>query len=166
MTVRHTRIASPLGELTVVADGDALTALYFPGHLRMPPRETFGPREDAAFPGTRRQLAEYFAGERTVFDLPLAPRGGAFRQRVWSLLRAIPYGETRTYGDLARELGSPGLAQAVGTANGSNPLSIVVPCHRVVGADGTLTGFAGGLHRKRFLLALEEPPAATADRLF
>jgi len=162
----HALLDSPLGDLTVVAEGGALTALYFPGHLRMPPPGTFGPRDDAAFAAVRDQLAEYFAGERTSFDLPLAPRGGDFQQRVWRLLRAIPYGETRTYGDLARELGDPALAQAVGAANGRNPLSIVVPCHRVVGAGGSLTGFAGGLSRKRFLLTLEEPAPTTAGRLF
>ncbi|EST29020.1 hypothetical protein N566_22625 [Streptomycetaceae bacterium MP113-05] len=162
----HALLPSPLGDLTLVAEGDALTALYFPGHLRMPQPGTFGPRDDAALAVAGRQLEEYFAGERTAFDLPLAPRGGDFQQDVWRLLRAIPYGATRTYGDLARELGDPALAQAVGAANGRNPLSIVVPCHRVVGADGTLTGFAGGLAAKRFLLTLEEPAPATDGRLF
>jgi methylated-DNA-[protein]-cysteine S-methyltransferase len=163
MNTRHTILDSPVGELTVVADGDALTGLYFPGHLRMPDPAGFGPREDAAFEETARQVAEYFTGGRTEFDLPLAPHGGAFELRVWELLRAIPYGETRSYGDLARELGDPALAQAVGSANGRNPISIVVPCHRVVGADGSLTGYAGGLDRKRYLLDLEAPVAA---RLF
>lgn len=173
MNIRHTMLDSPLGELTVVADGDALTGLYFPGHVRGPDPATFGPREDTAFAETvfqetlfqetERQLAEYFSGERTAFDLPLAPRGGAFELRVWELLREIPYGETRSYGDLARELGDPSLAQAVGSANGRNPISVIVPCHRVVGADGSLTGYAGGLDRKRYLLDLEAPVAA---RLF
>lgn len=163
MDTRHTILDSPLGGLTVVADGDALTGLYFPGHQRRPDPATFGPLVHTGFEETARQLAEYFAGERTGFDLPLAPHGGEFEQRVWGLLRTIPYGETRSYGDLARELGEAGLAQAVGTANGRNPISVVVPCHRVVGADGSLTGYAGGLDRKRFLLELEEPAGA---RLF
>jgi methylated-DNA-[protein]-cysteine S-methyltransferase len=114
----------------------------------------------------KRQLSEYFAGERTVFTLPLAPHGDAFQLKVWELLRTIPYGQTRSYGQLARELGDPHLAQAVGYANGRNPISIVVPCHRVVGADGSLVGYAGGLERKRFLLELEEPPEAKAAKLF
>lgn len=104
----------------------------------------------------REQLAEYFAGGRRLFDLPLAPRGTDFQQRVWLRLRDIPYGQTRSYGQVAAELGlEPGAARAVGLANGANPLSIVVPCHRVVGSDGSLTGFGGGLERKRFLLDLE-----------
>ena len=115
---------------------------------------------------TEEQLNEYFAGARREFDLPLAPRGEPFQRRVWDLLGTIPYGETRSYGDLARELGDVGYAQAVGAANGRNPIAVVVPCHRVIGADGSLTGYAGGLERKRSLLALEEPAAADAGRLF
>ncbi|UCM91090.1 methylated-DNA--[protein]-cysteine S-methyltransferase [Streptomyces marincola] len=166
MATTHTVLDSPLGALTVVAADGALTGLYFEGHLRMPPAGSLGERDERGFEDARVQLAEYFAGRRTRFDLPLAPRGNAFQQRVWELLRGIPYGETRSYGALARELGDPGLAQAVGAANGRNPVSIVVPCHRVVGADGSLTGYAGGLDRKRFLLALEEPAHAKAARLF
>ncbi|HET9633327.1 MAG TPA: methylated-DNA--[protein]-cysteine S-methyltransferase, partial [Terrabacter sp.] len=112
------------------------------------------------------QLDAYFSGSLTTFDLPLAPRGDAFHQRVWALLREIPYGETRSYGQLATALGDRNLAQAVGTANGRNPIAIVVPCHRVIGADGSLVGYAGGLDRKRFLLALEEPSADVSGRLF
>jgi methylated-DNA-[protein]-cysteine S-methyltransferase len=170
MTRRHTTIDSPLGELTLVADGGALVGLYFPRHWYRPGDSTLGPKVDAAsdpvFAVAARQLGEYFAGERTEFDLPLAPRGDDFHQRVWALLREIPYGETRSYGDLARALGDRNLAQAVGTANGRNPIGIVVPCHRVIGADGSLVGYAGGLDRKRFLLALEEPPADEGGRLF
>ncbi|WP_326595493.1 methylated-DNA--[protein]-cysteine S-methyltransferase [Streptomyces sp. NBC_01803] len=165
--VVHTVIDSPVGGLTVVAgEGGALTGLYFEGHLRGPAPEATGVRADAEFADVRAQLAEYFAGERTRFDVPLAPRGNAFQQAVWRLLRDIPHGERRSYGDLARELGDPALAQAVGAANGRNPVSIIVPCHRVVGADGGLTGYAGGLDRKRFLLDLEEPAAVQAGRLF
>lgn len=154
-TRRHTELDSPLGPLTVVADGDAIVGLYFPGHLRRPAVDTFGPRTDRGFDEVRRQLADYLAGTRTAFDLPLAPVGDAFRQLVWTLLRQIPYGETRTYGQLATALGDRNLAQAVGSANALNPISIIVPCHRVVAANGDLTGFAGGLERKRWLLDLE-----------
>lgn len=173
--VRHTVLPSPLGPLTVVgeedarAGGGALTGVYFEGHLRGPSPARLGPRDDdrPEFTALGRQLDEYFAGDRTVFDVPLAPRGEPFRQRVWALLRQIPYGQTRSYGQLARELGDPALAQAVGSANGRNPLSVIVPCHRVVGADGSLTGYAGGLERKRFLLELEGADSVTRTaRLF
>ncbi|CAM05198.1 methylated-DNA-[protein]-cysteine S-methyltransferase [Saccharopolyspora erythraea NRRL 2338] len=166
MSTVHAAIDSPVGELTAVATDGALVGLYFEDHRRRPGDESMGPRVDTGFEETERQLGEYFAGERTTFDLPLAPRGDEFHQRVWELLTRIPYGETRTYGDLARELGGVGYSQAVGAANGRNPLSVIVPCHRVVGADGKLTGYAGGLERKRFLLALEEPSEAKEGRLF
>ena len=166
MSVRHTVVDSPVGELTLVADGDALIGLYFDGHRRKPRLDGLGPRDDRGFGEAVRQLNEYFAGERTEFDLPLAPRGSEFELKVWGLLTKIPFGETRTYGQLAAELGDPGAAQAVGNANGWNPISIVVPCHRVIGASGGLTGYAGGVDRKRFLLGLEEPPADEDGRLF
>jgi methylated-DNA-[protein]-cysteine S-methyltransferase len=166
MTRVHTVFGSPLGELTLVAEDGALSALYFPGHKRLPEPSAFGPHSEDGFGEAKRQLAEYFAGERTAFTLPLAPQGDPFQLKVWELLRQIPYGQTRSYGQLARELGGPQLAQAVGNANGRNPISIVVPCHRVVGADGSLVGYAGGLERKRFLLELEEVPDARAARLF
>lgn len=166
MSTTHTVIDSPLGELTVVATDDSLVGVYFDGHTHRPHNAMFGHRVDTGFEETRRQLDEYFAGERTRFALPLAPRGDTFQRRVWSLLTEIPYGETRTYGDLARELGNPGAARAVGAANGRNPLGVIVPCHRVIGADGSLTGYAGGLERKRFLLGLEEPAQTKAGRLF
>ena len=162
----HAVVDSPVGELTLVGDGDALTGVYFPEHVRRPDLETFGPRDDGAFPAARRQLAEYFAGNRRTFELTLGPRGNAFQQKVWAQLAQIPYGETRTYGRLAIALGDPALARAVGAANGQNPLSIIVPCHRVVGANGKLTGYAGGLQRKAFLLELETPDAGPAGRLF
>lgn len=165
-TRTHTVVDSPIGPLTVVNHDGALAGLYFPGHLRMPPVSSFGERTDDGFAVVREQLDEYFAGTRTSFDLPLDPQGDAFKQKVWALLREIPFGETRTYGALATELGDRNLAQAVGHANALNPISIVQPCHRVVGADGALTGFAGGLERKRFLLDLEAPPAEEAGRLF
>ena len=121
---------------------------------------------DDGFEAVEKQLGEYFAGTRREFDLELAPRGSAFERQVWALLTKIPFGETRTYGQLAAELGDPGAAQAVGNANGWNPISVIVPCHRVVGTSGSLTGYAGGLTRKRFLLSLEEPPADEVGRLF
>jgi methylated-DNA-[protein]-cysteine S-methyltransferase len=164
--IRHTVISSPVGPLTLVGDGSALTGLYFDGHRRTPRLTSWGPRADDGFDAAARQLGEYFAGMRREFDLELAPRGSAFEQQVWALLTTIPYGETRSYGQLAAALGDPGAAQAVGNANGWNPISIIVPCHRVVGTSGGLTGYAGGLHRKRFLLSLEEPPAADGGRLF
>lgn len=157
---RHARLDSPVGLLTVVADGGALTGLFFFDHVRMPDAAGFGvvvdPAGDFLIDAARQQLTEYFAGSRRSFELPLAPVGAPFRRAVWDLLTAIPYGETRSYGQLARTLGDPGLARAVGTANGANPLSIVVPCHRVVGSDGALTGYAGGLARKRLLLEHEQ----------
>ena len=162
---RHTVVDSPLGGLTLVAQGEALTGVYFEDHLRGPSPASLGPRDEGGFEPARQELGEYFAGERRHFDLPLAPRGELFQQRVWKLLEQIPYGETRSYGQLARELGDPALAQAVGAANGRNPLSVVVPCHRVVGADGSLTGYAGGLERKRLLLDLEGAGTRTG-RLF
>jgi methylated-DNA-[protein]-cysteine S-methyltransferase len=164
MNVTHTVIASPVGDLTVVAHDEAVAGLYFDGQRRRPSVEELGERtESALLDEVRRQLGEYFDGDRRAFDLPLAPHGDEFDQRVWALLPTIPYGETRSYGDLARQLGDVSLAQAVGAANGRNPLCVLVPCHRVVGADGSLTGYAGGLDRKRFLLDLEEP---SETRLF
>ena len=167
----HLVTSSPLGELTLVGEEGALVGCFMALPDREPSDETLGAASDPAStdPVLRDaavQLAEYFAGERTDFDLPLAPRGDEFQLKVWALLREIPYGQTRSYGQLARVLGDVNLSQAVGWANGRNPISIIVPCHRVIGADGTLVGYAGGLDRKRFLLALEEPPADEAHRLF
>ena len=158
MTTTHATMETPVGELTLVGEGDVLTGVYFPGHWTRPDRGRFGPRVVEGFDEARRQLAEYLAGERRVFDLATASRGEPFQRRVWELLDGIPYGEKTTYGAIARELGGdPTLARAVGRAVGANPLSIVRPCHRVVGRDGALTGYAGGLDRKRFLLELEAP---------
>ncbi len=114
-------------------------------------------RDDEAFAELRRQLGEYFTGARREFDLPLAPRGSEFQVRVWDALREIPYGETESYGELAERIGHPGSARAVGAANGRNPIAVVVPCHRVIGSSGQLTGYAGGLERKRLLLDIESP---------
>ena len=155
MTATHTMIDSPIGGLTLVAVNGALSGLYFPGHWTRPDRATFGEPSMRGFEEVERQLAEYFAGERTTFTLAVARAGDAFQRKVWALIERIPYGATSTYGRLARELGDANLARAVGGAVGANPLSLIVPCHRVVGTNGKLTGYAGGLERKRFLLDLE-----------
>lgn len=143
---------SPVGDLLLVADEAGLTRLHF-APFEPPPGD---PRPDAPLlRAAVGQLGEYFAGERTTFELPLAPPGTAFQQRVWEELARIPYGTTTTYGALALRLGDPGCVRAVGLANGRNPLGIVVPCHRVIGSDGKLRGYAGGIGRKQKLLALE-----------
>jgi methylated-DNA-[protein]-cysteine S-methyltransferase len=155
MSTTHTTIASPLGELILVTEDGALSGLYFPGHWTKPDPVTFGERSEHRFGEVEEQLAEYFAGERTSFELTTSTAGNAFQRQVWDLLDRIPYGQTTTYSRLASELGSARLARTVGQAVAHNPLSVIVPCHRVVGKDGTLTGYAGGLRRKRFLLDLE-----------
>jgi methylated-DNA-[protein]-cysteine S-methyltransferase len=168
MSATHTTIESPVGELTLVAADGVLGGVYFPGHWYPPGRDVLGARSEAGFELAEAQLAEYFAGERTEFELPTRLAGDEFQRRVWELIDRIPYGETTTYGEMAAELGDPTLARRVGGAVGRNPLSIVVPCHRVVGKDGKLTGYAGGLERKRHLLELEAPVAMAAaePRLF
>jgi methylated-DNA-[protein]-cysteine S-methyltransferase len=155
VTVYWCETDSPVGRLLLAGSAGALQRVHFqagPRPLRAPPGWRHQP---AALATALVQLREYFAGERRTFQLPLAPAGTPFQQAVWSALRAIPYGETLSYGELARRLGRPGSARAVGLANGSNPLPIIVPCHRVIGADGSLTGFGGGLGVKRALLSLE-----------
>ena len=170
LSARHALIETSLGTLTVVSDGTAVTGIYFDGHAHRPDASTFGPEvvadQDVVLGLAERQLGEYFAGERTEFELPLATDGNEFQERVWDRLRAIPHGETVTYGQIAADLGDVTMAQAVGNAVGRNPISIVVPCHRVVGSTGKLTGYAGGLERKTALLELEEPPETKAQRLF
>jgi methylated-DNA-[protein]-cysteine S-methyltransferase len=150
-----TIVDSPVGELLLSGDGEALTGVYFTPFER-PDGEPDD--HDPVLAEARQQLKEYFAGEREEFDLPLAPSGTGFQRRVWAALREIPYATTTSYGEIARrlELGSQG-ARAVGLANGSNPIPIIVPCHRVIGADGSLTGYGGGLDRKRTLLTVESP---------
>ncbi|WP_344287640.1 methylated-DNA--[protein]-cysteine S-methyltransferase [Streptomyces synnematoformans] len=154
----HTTVDSPVGPLTLVAEGDELTGLYMTDQRHRPAEETFGTPADAAdppFAAVAAQLRAYFAGERTDFDLPLRLAGTPFQQRVWEQLRQIPYGETLSYGELAERVGNPAASRAVGMANGRNPVGIIVPCHRVVGANGSLTGYGGGIDRKKQLLALE-----------
>jgi methylated-DNA-[protein]-cysteine S-methyltransferase len=160
--VTHTVTDSPYGPLTLVATDGVLSGLYMTGQRHRPPEESFGPRDDSdpAFHEAARQLTAWFAGDRTTFDLPLRLSGTPFQLRVWEQLNLIPYGETRSYGDLATALGSPGASRAVGLANGKNPVGIIVPCHRVIGASGSLTGYGGGLDRKQRLLAFESGTAA------
>jgi len=159
MELRHAVVETELGELTLVATGRALAGVYFPGHWTLPARPAFGTEVDGSADGviaeSARQLREYLAGERTSFDLATTTSGGPLEERVWRLLREIPFGHTVTYGELAGELGGATIARRVGQAVGRNPLSIVIPCHRVVGKNGELRGYAGGLDRKRFLLDLE-----------
>jgi methylated-DNA-[protein]-cysteine S-methyltransferase len=154
----HVTVPSPVGPLTIVAAGGKITGLYMDAQRHAPEPESFGLPADPAeepFAAAAAQLRAYFDGGLTEFDLPLSPVGTEFQRRVWAGLRAIPYGETVSYGELASRLGSPAASRAVGLANGKNPIAIVVPCHRVIGADGSLTGYGGGLDRKQFLLALE-----------
>lgn len=158
MTCYSKTIWSPVGKLTLVADDIGLAAILWEDDK--PDRVRLGAlREKADHPilvETERQLGEYFAGERRTFDVPLSFAGTDFQKRVWAALLAIPFGETRSYGEIAHQLGTPGASRAVGAANGRNPISIIAPCHRVVGSTGKLTGFAGGLEAKAFLLDLEQ----------
>jgi methylated-DNA-[protein]-cysteine S-methyltransferase len=150
-----TTMASPIGELLLVGDGETLSGLYMQDG-RKPKRVASDWSEAAApFADVKTQLEEYFAGTRTTFAVPLSPQGAPFEREVWRALEEIPYGETVSYGEIARRVGQPGAARAVGTANGRNPIAVIVPCHRVIGADGSLTGYGGGLERKRLLLELE-----------
>jgi methylated-DNA-[protein]-cysteine S-methyltransferase len=156
---------TPIGRLLLVGERDGtggacLSGIYMEQHRPSPTVDPSRSEDPAAFASVVRQLDEYFAGARTAFDLPLAPRGTPFQRRVWEELARIPFGATVTYGELAARVGHPGAARAVGAAVARNPISIVVPCHRVVGADGTLTGYAGGVARKAYLLAHEVASAA------
>lgn len=156
---------SPVDSLLLTAEEDSLTGIYFASG-KHPPAIGEDWKEQPRHPvlrAAKKQLDEYFAGRRRRFDLPLAPQGTPFQLAVWQALRDIPYGETRSYGDIARRIGRPKAMRAVGAANGANPISIVVPCHRVIGADGTLTGYGGGLPRKQKLLVLEHVPVGQED---
>jgi methylated-DNA-[protein]-cysteine S-methyltransferase len=152
MAVRYTLLPSPIGELLLTAnEAGALTRVY------MSPHDVASEwlRDDAVLQPAREQLGAYFRGALKIFDLPFAPAGTDFQQRVWTALCAIPFGTTVSYGDIAKRIGDPGASRAVGLANGQNPLAIVVPCHRVIGASGALTGYGGGLRRKQWLLQHE-----------
>ncbi|MFE0809298.1 methylated-DNA--[protein]-cysteine S-methyltransferase [Streptomyces sp. NPDC058848] len=156
---QHTVIDSPYGALTLVAEDGALCGLYMTDQRHRPPEETFGPADDGPFAQAEEQLTAYFAGELKDFTLDLRLNGTPFQRTVWDQLGKIPYGETRTYGELADALGNPAASRAVGLANGRNPIGIIVPCHRVIGASGSLTGYGGGLERKRRLLDFERGTA-------
>ena len=145
-------VSSPIGELLLVSDTESLIGLYTPGHGRHPAPDWTHDPGHPVLATTRVQLIEYFVGTRRAFDLPLASTGTAFQEAVWKGLRDIEYGHTESYFQLATRIGSPTAVRAVGAANGRNPISIVVPCHRVIGADGSLTGYAGGIEAKRWLL--------------
>ncbi len=162
--MRHVTIDSPLGPLTLVAEGDALVGLYMAGQAHRPPDQRLGEAAgdvDATLAAVAAELREYFAGERTGFTVPLRPVGTAFQHAVWDAVAAIPYGETASYAELAQQIGRPLAVRAVGAAVGRNPVTVVVPCHRVIGSAGALTGYAGGLDRKRTLLALERAERVT-----
>ena len=154
---RYARFDSPLGPVIAIADDEGIRHIDFIGaKYERPVADDWIEDPDApALRACATQLAEYFAGARTNFDLPLAPRGSDFQQRVWREIARVPYGETISYAELARRAGAPGQARAAGAATGRNPVGVVIPCHRIVGSDGSLTGYAGGLERKRGLLELE-----------
>lgn len=157
MTTLYTEMASPLGRLQLTAEGGALTGVHFPGqkHDRPPQRDWQRADDEPVLAQARRELTEYFAGQRTRFDIRLDPRGTTFQRAVWQALLAVPFGSTSTYGDIAQAIRKPSAVRAVGAAVGSNPIGIIVPCHRIIGRDGTLTGYAAGIDRKAKLLALE-----------
>jgi methylated-DNA-[protein]-cysteine S-methyltransferase len=171
MYTRHAISATEqIDDVIIVASDAAVVGIYFPQHWTKPDVTQFGDRvdleSDPVLAVAARQLDEYLAGQRTVFDFLTESHGNDFQERVWALLAEIPFGETTTYGEIAEKLGDRSLARMVGQAVGHNPLSIVVGCHRVVGKDGKLTGYAGGLKRKEFLLNLEEPESVKATKLF
>ena len=161
-TRTHAVLDGPLGLVTVVAQDGALAGLYLHDQRHAPPTDRLGERDDTTLPALQEQLGAYFAGALQAFEVELAPLGTPFQREVWTALRLVPYGATTTYGALAAAIGRPSAVRAVGAANGRNPYCLVVPCHRVVGADGSLTGYAGGLDRKRFLLELEQRAGAPA----
>ena len=156
---RYRMIDSPIGPLTLAGEGPVLTNLRMVDQTYEPDRADWA-LDDRAFPDAVEQLQAYFAGELREFDLRLEMHGTDFQRRVWNALRTIPYGETRSYGEIAQQIGSPTAFRAVGLANGHNPVAVIVPCHRVIGANGNLTGFGGGLERKSALLELERSAAS------
>jgi methylated-DNA-[protein]-cysteine S-methyltransferase len=160
-----TTVSSPVGRLTLVGAGDSLVGLYFDDDPNGPASHTDATRDDRRLQAIATQLEEYFAGTRTTFELTLAPEGSAFQKKVWAALRRVPFGETATYGQIARAIGKPAASRAIGGANHRNPIAIIVPCHRVIGADGSMTGYGGGLRRKRLLLDLESRVAASPNAI-
>ena len=163
--IHYRTIDSPIGPLALAGRGRVLTNLRMLNQTHEPNSKDWVP-DDRAFPDVVEQLEAYFAGERTDFDLELGLAGSEFQRRVWQALLTIPYGETRSYGQVAEQIGATGSARAVGLANGRNPIAIVVPCHRVIGASGSLTGYGGGLDRKRSLLELERRQQSATLSLF
>lgn len=163
--VHYRMVDSPVGTLTLAGHEHRLSHLRMVDQTYEPDRADWV-RNDTAFADAAEQLEEYFAGERTEFDLELNLVGTAFQRRVWAALLTIPYGQTRSYGQIAAQLGAPKASRAVGLANGHNPISIIVPCHRVIGANGSLTGYGGGLNRKRVLLDMEKQKVSLAPTLF
>lgn len=157
--IYFTEFASPIGTLRITGTGAALTGVFMESERHASVQDRDAVRDDVPLRDARRQLEEYFAGARREFSLLLDARGTEFQRRVWRALSEIPYGKTATYSDVAKRIHNPNAVRAVGLANGRNPISIIVPCHRVIGADGSLTGYGGGLERKRFLLALERTHA-------
>lgn len=155
--IYYANIDSPINELLLVSDGDSLCGLYMQPAAAKQNHAIEGKSDSCLgiFKNTMLQLEEYFQGERFQFEIPLSMQGREFQLAVWQELRKIPYGSSRTYGELAKQLGNPNASRAVGAANGRNPISIIVPCHRVIGQNGSLTGFSGGLQRKQYLLSLE-----------
>ena len=155
-TLRYRIVDSPVGPLTLAGIDSALMHLRMADQTHEPDRSSWLTADEGAFPAAVEQLAAYFAGSLTEFDIELELVGTEFQRRVWNALRTIPYGETRSYGEIAEQIGSPGASRAVGLANGRNPIGIIVPCHRVIGSTGGMTGYGGGIERKRTLLALEK----------
>lgn len=166
MHVRFRTIASPIGELTLAGAGSTLTYLLMAQQSHKPDRSDWEPSDPDAFADVVEQLDAYFAGTLTEFNVDMQSEGTEFQRRVWSALQTIPYGETRSYGQIAEQIGSPAASRAVGLANGRNPISIIVPCHRVIGSSGGLTGYGGGIERKRALLELEMNRHASVPALF
>lgn len=165
-SLQYRTIDSPVGPLTLAGIGSTLMHLRMVDQTHEPDRTDWAPTDDDVFPDAVEQLTAYFSGDLTEFDLDMKMPGTEFQQKVWGALRTIPYGETRSYGEIALQIGSPGAFRAVGLANGRNPIGIIVPCHRVIGAGGGLTGYGGGIDRKRALLALEKSRTPIAGSLF
>ena len=166
MSTRYRTVASPIGDLTLAGEGGTLTHLLMSEQSHEPDRARWEPADPDAFADVVTQLDAYFAGTSTEFDIDLRLDGTDFQRRVWSALQTIPHGETRSYGQIAEQIGSPAASRAVGLANGRNPISIIVPCHRVIGSSGGLTGYGGGIGRKRALLELEMDTHPSVPALF
>jgi methylated-DNA-[protein]-cysteine S-methyltransferase len=162
--VKATTVTSPIGPLTLTWAAGALTGLHMQHQAHLPPQAALLERDDAPFPDVVGQLEAYFGGALKTFDVPLQLAGTEFQRAVWRALMDIPYGETRSYAQIALAVGKPGAQRAVGLANGRNPVAVIVPCHRVIAADGTMGGYGGGLDRKRYLLELERSVVTTSAK--